>query len=106
MMPMNFSGIGGGGAGCGGPVGTCGCGCCCGATGGGATGGGGGGAFGLKRNRFRCAVSGFGRSLPSASRWTSGASGGFGVWSARAPRAGACLLDAGGGCEDGVDSDR
>ncbi len=45
---------------------------------------GGGGAFGLKRNRFRCASTGLGRAASSASSSTSGvgASGGF----ALAPR--------------------
>src|SRR5262245_3858411 len=42
----------------------------------------GGGAFGLKRKRFRSASTGDGRSLPSASRFTSGAAGrsGFSAW--------------------------
>ncbi len=64
---MNFNGIGGIGGTGGGPVGVVTTGAGVGAT------GRGGAGFDLKRKRSRPASSGFGRSAPRASRWTSGA---------------------------------
>src|SRR5439155_23453980 len=90
---MNFSVIGGSGGGAGGPVGT-------GVTGAVGCGrgdavGGGGAAFGLKRNRSRSADPGFGRSLWSASRCTSGAAGPVVAvpCAPRGPLGWPCLLD-------------